>query len=91
MQDEHREAVVELRVLWSSTTQVWDLVLKGSNEMSSLAASLSSTADLIEGRVDATTTNGVHWGPGWRCLSPCHASLSWSPSCCYLGPDAMRT
>jgi hypothetical protein len=30
MQEEHREAVVELRALRSSATQVWDLVLRGS-------------------------------------------------------------
>jgi hypothetical protein len=39
------------------------MVLKGSDETSSLAASLSSVADLIEGRIDATVPNGVHWGP----------------------------
>jgi hypothetical protein len=37
-------------------------VLKGSDETSSLAASLPSVADLIEGRIDATVPNGVHWG-----------------------------
>jgi hypothetical protein len=38
------------------------MVLKGSDETSSLAASLSSAVDLIEGRIDATISNGVHWG-----------------------------
>jgi hypothetical protein len=37
-------------------------VLKRSDESSSLVALLSSTADLIEGRVDATGANGFHWG-----------------------------
>jgi hypothetical protein len=36
-------------------------VLKGFDETSSLAALLSSAADLIEGRVDAAVANGVHW------------------------------
>jgi hypothetical protein len=66
MWEEHREAVVELRAMWSSTPQVWDLVLKGSYETSSLVASLFATAYLIEGHVDATTANGVRYGPGWR-------------------------
>jgi hypothetical protein len=58
--------VVELRALWSSATRIWDLVLKGSDITSSLVVSLSTVADLIEGHVDATAANGVHWGPGWR-------------------------
>jgi hypothetical protein len=37
-------------------------VSKGSYETSSLAMSLSSPIDLIEGCVDATATNRVHWG-----------------------------
>jgi hypothetical protein len=60
MQDDHREAVVELRALLSSTVQVQDLVLYKSDEASSLAASLSSAANLIKGCVDAAATNGVH-------------------------------
>jgi hypothetical protein len=58
--------VVELRALWSSATRIWDLVLKGSDITSSLVVSLSTVADLIEGSVDATAANGVHWGAGWR-------------------------
>jgi hypothetical protein len=61
MQEEQREAIIELEALQSSTAQVWDMVLKGSDGMSSLARSLSSAADLIEGRVDAAVANGVHW------------------------------
>jgi hypothetical protein len=60
MHDEHQEAFVELSALRSSAT-LWDLVLKGYDEMSSLSALISSAADLIEGRVDAATVNGVHW------------------------------
>jgi hypothetical protein len=37
-------------------------VLGGSDETSSLAASLSSVVDLIEGRVDVLAANGVHLG-----------------------------
>jgi hypothetical protein len=55
MQDEHR-------ALQNSASRVWDLVPKGSNEASSLAMSLSSAADLIEGCVDVAAAKGVHWG-----------------------------
>jgi hypothetical protein len=59
MQLDHQEADIEQMALWSSATLVWDLVLKGSDGTSSLVASLSSAADLINGRIDAMTTNGV--------------------------------
>jgi hypothetical protein len=36
--------------------------MKRSNEMSSLAVLLFSIMDMIEGRVDAVATSGVHWG-----------------------------
>jgi hypothetical protein len=62
MHEEHREAIIELRALQSSTTRVRHLVLRGSDETSSLATSLSSAADLIEGRINVAATNGVHWG-----------------------------
>jgi hypothetical protein len=42
-------------------------VLKGSNETYSLAALLSSTADLIGGHVDDVAANGVHSG-AWMVL-----------------------
>jgi hypothetical protein len=60
MQDEHWEAVAVLKALQNSASRVWDLVLKESNETSSLAASLSVVADLIEDRVDDAVANGVH-------------------------------
>jgi hypothetical protein len=56
MQDKHR-------ALQNLDTWVRELVLKRTDETSSLATSLSSTVDLIEGRVDAAATNGIHWGP----------------------------
>jgi hypothetical protein len=37
-------------------------VLNRFDKASSLAATLSSTMDLIEGHVDAVATSGVHWG-----------------------------
>jgi hypothetical protein len=37
-------------------------VLKGYDEMPSLAASLSLAADLIKGHIDDTAANGVRWG-----------------------------
>jgi hypothetical protein len=77
MQDEHRKAVVELMALRSSATWVWDLVRKGSDEMSYLAASLSLVVDLVDGRVDTVAANEVHWGPGWHSLLPCRTCPSW--------------
>jgi hypothetical protein len=75
----------------SFAARVRDLVLKGSNETSSLAASLSLTEDLIEGHVDFVAANGVHWGARLALittLSHCpELSLSWS----YLGLGAMQT
>jgi hypothetical protein len=38
------------------------LVLDGINKTSSLVASLSKVAELLEGRVDIMGTNGVCWG-----------------------------
>jgi hypothetical protein len=55
MQGEHR-------ALQNSATRVQDLVLKRSDEASSLAAVLSLTADLIEGHIDAVATSGIYWG-----------------------------
>jgi hypothetical protein len=75
MQDEHWEAAIKLMALQDSATRVWDLVLKGSNEVSSLVASLSSATDLNKGRVDAAAANGVHWGA--RLVL--HAALSHFP------------
>jgi hypothetical protein len=37
--------------------------VEGFDEMPYLAAALSSTANLIEGRVDVATANRVLWGP----------------------------
>jgi hypothetical protein len=61
MQDEHR-------ALQNSATWVRDMFLKRSDEVSYLAVALSSTVDLIEGRVDAATVNGVHW-EAWLVLT----------------------
>jgi hypothetical protein len=53
---------VELEALRTSTTWVQDMVLDGADESSSLAASLSTAAELLECCASATTANGVHWG-----------------------------
>jgi hypothetical protein len=37
-------------------------VLERVNGSSSLAVSLYSATELLEGRIDASATNGVHWG-----------------------------
>jgi hypothetical protein len=54
-----QEADAELEVLRTSTVRVRDLVLDRADMPSSLAASQSTIAKLLEGRVDAVTTNGV--------------------------------
>jgi hypothetical protein len=55
MHDEHW-------ALQNSATKVWDMVLKRSDEASSLVAALFSIANLIKGCVDAVVVDGVHWG-----------------------------
>jgi hypothetical protein len=57
----------ELEAWWTSATWVRDLVQDGANERSSLAASLSTVAELLEGRIDTATANGVCWGT-WSAL-----------------------
>jgi hypothetical protein len=37
-------------------------VLDNADGPSSLAASLSMAVQLLEGQIDSTTANGVHWG-----------------------------
>jgi hypothetical protein len=59
MQDEHQ-------ALQNSATRVQNLVLERSDEAPSMAVALSSTTDLIEGRVNTAPTNRVHWGSDWR-------------------------
>jgi hypothetical protein len=56
------EADAELEALRISAAWVQDLVLGGVNGTSSLAASMSMTAELLEGRIDIGAANGVHWG-----------------------------
>jgi hypothetical protein len=52
----------------SLATRIRDLLLERSDEMPSRAVVLSSTAEQIEGRVDAAATNGVNWG-SWLALT----------------------
>jgi hypothetical protein len=50
--------------------RVWDLVLDRADGPSSLTASLSIAAELLEGQVDIATANGVCW---WDPVSvACH-------------------
>jgi hypothetical protein len=57
-----REVDVELEALRNLAARVWDLVLHNVDGPSSLAASLSMVAELLEGRVDVATANGIRWG-----------------------------
>jgi hypothetical protein len=59
-----REVDAKLEALRTSAAQVWGLVLSNADGSSSLTASLSAAAELLEDRIDATTANGVHW---WSC------------------------
>jgi hypothetical protein len=60
MQEECQETDAELKAMWSSVARVQDPVLKVSDGTSSLAVSLSSVANLIEGRVDTAAAYGTH-------------------------------
>jgi hypothetical protein len=53
---------VELEAMWTSATLVQDLVLGDVDTPSSLVASLSMVAELLECWIDTMVTNGVHWG-----------------------------
>jgi hypothetical protein len=53
---------VELVALRTSAVRVQDLVLDSTDGPSSLAASMSMAAELLEGQIEAATTNGVSWG-----------------------------
>jgi hypothetical protein len=55
-----QEVDTELEVLLTSAAQVKNLVLDNANGSSSMAASLSMVAELLEDWVDATATNDVH-------------------------------
>jgi hypothetical protein len=58
-QAEHREMDIKREGLWSSIVQIWDLVLGGPDGTSSLASSLSSATELVEGCIDVMTSNRV--------------------------------
>jgi hypothetical protein len=55
-----REVDADLEALRTLATWVRDLVLDRVDMPSSLAASLSTVAELLEGHVDTETANGVH-------------------------------
>jgi hypothetical protein len=58
----HREANAEPEALWTLAVRVQDLVVGSADGPSSLAASMSTAAELVEGRIDAAAANGVRWG-----------------------------
>jgi hypothetical protein len=53
------EADVELEAQQASAAWVRDLVLDGADKSSSLATSLSTAVELLEGRIDAAEANEV--------------------------------
>jgi hypothetical protein len=57
-----RKSDVELEALRSSVVEVQELVLGDVNGTSSLVMSMFKVAEQLEGRIDATTANGIHWG-----------------------------
>jgi hypothetical protein len=57
-----REVDIELEDLQISAARVQDLMLDREDGSSSLTASLSIAAELLEGLVDVVTTNKVRWG-----------------------------
>jgi hypothetical protein len=72
-------------------TRIWDLVLDGADELSSLAASLSSVVEPLEGHVNSLVTTEVYWGIRSLLVAACHTSRSWDPSWSCLGPSATQT
>jgi hypothetical protein len=56
-----READAELEAQRTSVARVRDLVLGSADRPSSLVASMSMAAELLEGWIDAVTANGVCW------------------------------
>jgi hypothetical protein len=79
-----------LEALRTLVARVRDLVMGGVDESSSLAASMSVAAELLESRINTVAANGVHWGPVLHWLPLCHISRSWRPSWRCLGPDAAQ-
>jgi hypothetical protein len=51
-----------MEALWTSVMWDHDLVLDRADGPSSLVASLSTATELLKGRVNVTTANGVRWG-----------------------------
>jgi hypothetical protein len=60
--DARWEVDAELEALRNSDAQVWYLVLDWADKPSSLAASLSMVAELLEGHIDIAVANGARWG-----------------------------
>jgi hypothetical protein len=56
------EVDAELEELQTSATRIWDLVMDNIGEPSSLVASLSTVVELLWGRINTATANGVRWG-----------------------------
>jgi hypothetical protein len=51
-----------LEALRSSVAWVQDLVMGDVDASPSLATSMSTVAEQLEGRIDVVAANGVHWG-----------------------------
>jgi hypothetical protein len=56
------EVDAEVEALRILVARVQDLVLGSADGTSSLAASMSTTVELLDGRIDTSAANGVHWG-----------------------------
>jgi hypothetical protein len=56
------------------------MVLKWSDEVSSLAASMSLVVDLIEGHINAVAANVVYWEAQLTLTAALSHFLSWSLS-----------
>jgi hypothetical protein len=69
-----READAKLEALWTLVARVQDLELDRADRSSSLPASLSTAAELLDGWVDTAAANKVRWGLDQHWLPPCRAS-----------------
>jgi hypothetical protein len=80
-----QEVDAEVEALRASAIWIWDMVLDGASGPSSLAASLSSVVELLEGCIDAATTNGVPWGTQSAFVAALWHFQEWGPEQELLG------
>jgi hypothetical protein len=66
-------------------------VLDSADGPSSLAASMSTMVELLEGQIDAAATNGIRWGSHFALVAVVSHFPELKPELECSGLDAMRT